>query len=131
MALSLRLLGAETFAARLPFALLGVLTIVSLYALGVSLFGDRALALGAAALLTLSVPFLLYVRQARYYAVAALAAVWVLYFFFALLRDRRCAVLGLALAHINPPNPAVEAVRSDLFSAGEETLGRNRTGVPR
>lgn len=98
VALSFKLLGAETLAARLPFALLGVLTVVSLYALGVSLFGDRALALCASALLALSVPFLLQVRQARYYAVAALAAVWVLYFFFALLRDRRGAVLGLALA---------------------------------
>jgi len=97
-ALSFKLLGAGTFTARLPFAPLGVLTIVSLYAVGVSLFGDRALALVASFLLTSSVPFLLHVRQARYYAIAALATVWVLYFFFALLRDRRGAVLGLALA---------------------------------
>lgn len=97
-ALSFKLLGAGTLAARLPFAVLGVLSIVSLYALGKALFGDRALALGAAGLLALSVPFLLHVRQARYYAVAVFAAIWVLFFFFALLRDRPGAVLGLTLA---------------------------------
>lgn len=97
-AVSFELLGANTLTARLPFALLGVLTIVSLYPLGKALFGDRALALGGSALLALSVPFLLHVRQVRYYALATLAIVWVLYFFFALLRDRRGAVLGLALA---------------------------------
>jgi dolichyl-phosphate-mannose-protein mannosyltransferase len=97
-ALSFKLLGADTLTARLPFALLGLLAIVSLYRLGVSLFGDRHLALLASSLLTLSVPFLLHVRQARYYALAILATVWVLYFFFALLRDGRGAILGLALA---------------------------------
>lgn len=97
-ALSFRLFGADTLTARLPFAVLGVLTIVSLYVLGLSLFHDRALAALASGLLALSVPFLLHVRQARYYAVAILATVWVLYFFAALLRDRRGAVLGLALA---------------------------------
>ena len=97
-ALSFKLFGADTLTARLPFAALGVLAIVSLYVLGVSLFGDRGLALLAAAILVLSVPFLLYVRQARYYAIAVLAGIWVLYFFFALVRDRRGALLGLALA---------------------------------
>ncbi len=82
-ALSFKLFGADTLTARLPFAALGVLAIVSLYVLGVSLFGDRGLALLAAAILVLSVPFLLYVRQARYYAIAVLTGIWVLYFFFA------------------------------------------------
>jgi hypothetical protein len=97
-ALSFKLFGADTLTARLPFVVLGVLSIVSLYILGVSLFRDQALALLAAAILVLSVPFLLHVRQARYYAIAVLATIWVLYFFFALLRDRRGALLGLVLA---------------------------------
>ena len=97
-ALSFKLFGAGTLSARLLFGVLGVLSILSLYVLGVALFRDRALALLASAFLTLSVPFLLHVRQARYYAIAALATVWAIYFFFALVRDRRGALLGLVLA---------------------------------
>ena len=95
---SFKLFGVGTLTARLPGALLGVLAIVSLYVLGVSLFADRRLAVVAAAALVGSVPFLLYARQARYYALAMLAAIWVLYCFFALLRDRPGAVIALAVA---------------------------------
>lgn len=97
-AASFKLLGATTFAARLPFAALGVLSVLSLYGLAAALFRDRALALLAALCLLASVPFLLYVRQCRYYSVAIFAAIWVLRFFFGLLHDRRFAVLALALA---------------------------------
>src|SRR5215471_2812708 len=61
-------------------------------------FPSSSSALLATAFLTLSVPFLLHVRQARYYAIAALATIWAIYFFFALVRDRRGALLGLVLA---------------------------------
>jgi len=97
-ALSFRVFGADTLTARLPFAVAGVLAIISLYVLGVSLFGDRSVGLVASAILVLSVPFLLHVRQARYYSIAALAGIWALYFFFALLRDRPGALIGLVLS---------------------------------
>lgn len=97
-AASFRLFGESTLAARLPFAALGVLSLVSLYVLGLALFGDRTLALLATAFLALSVPFLLHARQDRYYSVAVFATVWVLYFFFGVVRDRPGALLGLALA---------------------------------
>ena len=97
-ALSFRLLGEGTLAARLPFAALGVLSVVALYLVALALFRDRVLALLAAVFLVLSVPFLLHARQDRYYSIAVFAAVWVLYFFFGLLRDRPGALLGLALA---------------------------------
>ncbi|MEK9144364.1 MAG: glycosyltransferase family 39 protein, partial [Elusimicrobiota bacterium] len=93
-ALSFRLFGADTLTARLPFAVFGVRSIVSLYVLTLSLFEDRTLALLSAALLALSVPFLLHVRQDRYYAVAVFASIWVLYFYFALFRDRLEHVLN-------------------------------------
>jgi len=38
-----------------------------------------------------SVPFLLHVRQCRYYSVAIFAAIWILYFFFSLPARRRLA----------------------------------------
>ncbi|MBI4254366.1 MAG: glycosyltransferase family 39 protein, partial [Candidatus Rokubacteria bacterium] len=97
-ALSFKLLGPSTLAARLPFAVLGVLCVLSLYVVGASLFGERAIGGLAAAMLLLSVPFLLHVRQGRYYSLAIFSAIWTLYFFVGALRDRRFAVLGLALA---------------------------------
>ena len=97
-ALSFKLFGPSTLAARLPFAVLGVLCVLSLYVVGASLFGERATAGLAAAILLLAVPFLLHVRQGRYYSLAIFGAIWTLYFFFGALRDRRFAVLGLALA---------------------------------
>ena len=97
-ALSFKLFGVGTVSARLPAAVIGVLSVLSLYVLACSLFADRTLAVLATTLLVLSVPFLLHVRQARYYALAILATIWVLYFFFELLRDRRFALLGLTLA---------------------------------
>ena len=97
-ALSFKLFGASTLTARLLFGVAGLLAILSLYVLGTKLFRDPAVALLATAFLTLSVPFLLHVRQARYYAIAALATIWAIYFFFALLRDQRGALLGLVLA---------------------------------
>ncbi len=95
---SFALLDASTFTARLPFALLGLLAVPSMYLLARRASGDRMTAVLAAGSLLLSVPFLLHVRQCRYYAVAILAAIWVLYFFFLLPTRRRLAAAGLALA---------------------------------
>ena len=97
-ALSFKLLGPSTLAARLPFALVGVLCVLSLYVVGAALFGERATAGLATGILLLSVPFLLHVRQCRYYGLAIFAAIWAFHFFVGALRDRRFAVLGLALA---------------------------------
>jgi hypothetical protein len=95
---SFALLDASTFTARLPFALLGLLAVPSMYLLARRASGDRVIAVLAAGSLLLSVPFLLHVRQCRYYAVAILAVIWVLYFFFLLPTRRRLAAAGLALA---------------------------------
>jgi len=97
-AASFALLDASTLTARLPFALLGLLSVPSIYLLARRVFADRATALIAAGSLLLSVPFLLHVRQCRYYSVAIFAAIWILYFFFSLQRSPRLAAAGLALA---------------------------------
>src|SRR5262245_39262825 len=93
---SFAVLGASTFTARLPFALLGLLSIPSMYLLGLRAFGDRLTAVLAASSLLLSVPFLLHVRQGRYYAVAIFATIWVFYFYFLLPTRPRWAAAGLA-----------------------------------
>jgi len=70
--------GLDTAAGRVPFALAALLSIFWTYRLVRRHFGDRSLALMAAALLTLSVPFLLIGRQARYYAPGTLFVLWTL-----------------------------------------------------
>ena len=97
-AASFRLLGVDTLTARLPFVLLAVATLPSLWLLGRAMFDDRRVALLAPIVLALSVPFLLYARQSRYYALVAFATVWVLLFLVRVLRGRRRAAIGLGAA---------------------------------
>ncbi len=95
---SFALLGTDTVPARLPSALLGWWSVVSIYVLAKRIFRDQRVALLSAALLTVSVPFLLYVRQSRYYAAAIFTTIWALFFFLAALEGRRFAWAGLALS---------------------------------
>ncbi|MBI4342122.1 MAG: glycosyltransferase family 39 protein, partial [Candidatus Omnitrophica bacterium] len=64
-------MGESTAAARLPFALLGWLTLVLAWRLARRLTTDVRIHRLTVALLTCSVPFLLHMRQCRYYAMAA------------------------------------------------------------
>lgn len=97
-AASFKALGEGTLSARLPFALIGILSIFSLYFLAEILFKDRWLSLLAMCFLVFSVPFLLYVRQCRYYSIAIFAAIWAVYFFFSLLNGKRRSALGFVIA---------------------------------
>lgn len=98
VAASFALLGESTLTARLPFALVGLLSVVAMYPLALALFGDRWVGILAMAFLAVSVPFLLHVRQCRYYSLAIFASIWVLYFFVALARGDRGGVIGFAAA---------------------------------
>jgi 4-amino-4-deoxy-L-arabinose transferase-like glycosyltransferase len=71
-AASFALFGESPWAARLPFAIAGGATIILVYALTLILLRHRGTALTAAFLLTVSVQFLLYSRQARNYSFNAL-----------------------------------------------------------
>ncbi|MBI2217405.1 MAG: glycosyltransferase family 39 protein [Candidatus Rokubacteria bacterium] len=95
---SFALLGESTFTARLPFALLGFASVLSLYFVAQRVSGDRRVALLACAFLTASVPFLLHARQSRYYAISVFAAVWMLHCFVTTIEGRRSGVVGLVLA---------------------------------
>jgi 4-amino-4-deoxy-L-arabinose transferase-like glycosyltransferase len=72
--LSLSLLGPTTFAARLPYALAGLATVLLLYHTTQRYF-HRAVAMLASTLLLLSIPFVLHARQCKYFAFAALFTV--------------------------------------------------------
>jgi len=83
------LMGREhaTLAGRLPFALLGLATILLTYALVRRWTSDVAAALTAALLLATNVQYLLFMRQCRYFALGAFLTVLLLWFY--LLLDAR------------------------------------------
>lgn len=62
------LFGAGTLTARLPFALLGLAAVPLIYALALALWGSRRAAVLASVMLAANVPFLILVRQCRYYS---------------------------------------------------------------
>jgi 4-amino-4-deoxy-L-arabinose transferase-like glycosyltransferase len=71
-AASFALLGPTTLAARLPFAIVGLLTVALTHLVTARWLISRPTTRVAAVLLLLCVPFLLLMRQCRYYAPAAL-----------------------------------------------------------
>ena len=70
------LLGESTAVARLPFALMGWASIVVAWRLARRLTADVRVHRLTVALLTCSVPFLLHMRQCRYYAMSTLLLAW-------------------------------------------------------
>ena len=95
---SFALFGANTFAARLPFALLGMATIILTYYFALALFGSRRVAFVAALMLLLSVPFMLLARQCRYYAPDAFFCLLGLYGYLGLLQRRRSGAVVLLVS---------------------------------
>jgi hypothetical protein len=94
------LFGETTFAARLPFALLGVATVLLAWALALELWRDRVAAGAAGSLLALSVPHLILSRQCRWYALAACLAVAGLLAYARLGPGRRGPAAGLLAAAV-------------------------------
>lgn len=105
VAASFAVFGEGRFSARLPFAALALGTILLAYALAWRASRDRRAATAAALLLTLSVQFLLYGRQSRYYAVSAFLSC-LLVFVFLRLRSWRTTVtlvlVSVLLFHSHP-----------------------------
>jgi 4-amino-4-deoxy-L-arabinose transferase-like glycosyltransferase len=77
-AVSFAFLGQTTFAARLPFALAGLATVLLLYYSVRRHFRNQALAMLGSSLLLFCIPFLLHARQCKYFPFAALFTVAVL-----------------------------------------------------
>ncbi len=71
-AASLKVLGQTTIAARLPFALAGIITVLLLYRWVRVTFGSPLMAQLAAALLVLNAYWILHGRQCRYYSLSSL-----------------------------------------------------------
>ena len=104
-AASFLVFGENTFAARIPFAIAGWMSILLVYLFVWRLFGNRLTAFSAAALLVFSVQFLLYAKQCRYCALNMLLVVWLFWTFFKMNSARGCVLFILAsvfLFHTHP-----------------------------
>jgi hypothetical protein len=104
-AASLAVFGQNSFAARLPFAIAGWITVLLAYQLVRRISRDWRPAFCAAILIICSVQFLLYARQARYYALTEVLTCWLFLLFIDLNSARRCAafsVVAILLFHSHP-----------------------------
>jgi 4-amino-4-deoxy-L-arabinose transferase-like glycosyltransferase len=100
VAASFALFGQTALAARLPFALCGVATVLLTWSFARELWRDRMAAGIAAGLLALSVPFLILARQSRWYALATLLELAGLFAYLRIAPGRRgptWALLATAL----------------------------------
>jgi len=88
-AFSLSVLGNTTLAARLPFALVGLASVIALYFLALRLTGNKITAFLAALFLASSVPALLYFRTARYVGFPILLTALLLYFYISIFADKK------------------------------------------
>jgi hypothetical protein len=130
-ALGLGLAGRSAFAARLPFALVGWLGLFLVYAALRDVTRQRGLARLATLFLLLSVWFLLYQRQCRYYAFLAPFTLLHAWGYVRLLRGRAGGVEllvagGLGLYHTFLP----QLVASSL-ATGLHALAGRRDVLPR
>lgn len=98
VALSFQVLGRDTVAARLPFALFGIGSVALSYLFARGLWRDRRAAISSSVMLLTCVPFLLLSRQARYYSAAAFFSLLGLEAYRRMLEGRRPAAAGFVVA---------------------------------
>ena len=84
-----KLLGGNTFTARLPFALIGMLAILATFFFTRELLKSDKVATATTVLLLCSVPFLLLMKQARIYSPIALFSVLSLWSYSRLLQGEK------------------------------------------
>ena len=99
-AASFALFGESTFTARLPFALFGVATVALTYVVALNLWRSVPAAAASALFLTFSVPFLLLVRQCRYYSPLAFFVLLAVFAYLQILRGHKRYVFLLVAASI-------------------------------
>jgi hypothetical protein len=97
---SLLLFGQSTFSARLPFAIVGVFSIWSLYSFTLRLTNRKMVAFMASLLLATSVPALIYFRTARYVAIPILLTPLLLRFYITIFDKEKWNPIPLTLVSI-------------------------------
>ena len=97
VAASFALLGTNTLAARLPFALLGIAAVLIVYFLTQEMFKSRPTSTIAAGLLATSIPFMLLSRQCRYFSLSAFFFLLALWVYLRFIRDKKYSFAGLVV----------------------------------
>jgi len=97
---SLFIFGQTTFAARLPFALSGVISAIVLYFFTLKLTRKRSIAFLATLFLISSVPALIYFRTARYVGIPILLTILLLYSYITIFENKRWNPWPLTLISI-------------------------------
>jgi len=93
-AVSFKVFGATTWAARAPFALLGLGSTILTWVLSRRLFREQPISAIACFLLITSVPFVLHMRQCRFYAPTAFFVLWSLLGYWRWLHRRPYGALS-------------------------------------
>lgn len=99
-AFSFLIFGLNTFAARFPFAVLGFLSIFLTYRLSWCLFEDKNISRIATLLLVFSVPFLLHLRQCRYFSLTVFAVLLTLLYYLGFVENKKFSTAKLAICFI-------------------------------
>jgi len=99
-ALSLKLFGMNEFMLRFPFALFGFLTIILFYFFAKKLTNNNEISLLSTLILATSVPFLLHIRQVRWYPLVMFFSLALLYSYLMLLKKEKNALLYFTLSSI-------------------------------
>jgi len=128
------LFGISTFTARLPFALIGLFNLILLYFLALRITKIRFVAVCSVLLTALSVPYLLMMRQCRYYAPSVFFVLAAL-FFYSRFRESRSngdlaltatalIALGYTVHGIFVPVYAAIGIHYMFFSFDKKTFPR-------
>ena len=99
-AFSLSVFGQTTFAARLPFALCGVLSVIFLYRFALKFTGRQFIAFLAALLLASSIPALIYFRTARYVGLPIFLSILLLSFYIKIYKNKKWNPFPLTVVSI-------------------------------
>lgn len=91
------LFGESTFTARIPFALLGLGSILLSFFLSLSIWNDRKTAWFTAAFFAVSTIFLILTTQARYYGAVMFFSLYALYGLIAIIKEKKYGLIHYGL----------------------------------
>ncbi|MFC1621197.1 glycosyltransferase family 39 protein [Candidatus Omnitrophota bacterium] len=107
IAMSFKLFGISTWSARIGFAMAGFLTIILVYGFCFRYLKSKKIGLLSILLLGTSVPFLLHVREARYYGLVIFLCFAVFYLYYRIVEERKGYILlGCILSILSWTNHA-------------------------
>lgn len=117
-AISLFFFGKTTFAARFPFALIGVIVVLVVWKLAMIVYKKKYAANLTALFLSIYVPFLLYARESRYYSLVFLFTALSTFFYMKLLYEKQNSRKRLLVTKISLVASIVSLFFSNYVACG-------------